>query len=70
MQCWPCERQFATVAARNVSGIAKFEHGLLLDHDPGHPRIGHGEQKEKANDGAGAEVQGGHQGRRQGRRKP
>jgi len=35
----------------------KFEDGLLLDHHPGDPRISHGEQKEQANDGAGAEVQ-------------
>ena len=35
----------------------ELKHGLLLDHDPSNPRIGHGEQKEQANDGAGAEVQ-------------
>ena len=35
----------------------KFEHGLLLDHDPGDPRIGHGEQEKEPDDGAGAEVE-------------
>ena len=35
----------------------KFEHGLLLDHHPGDPRIGHGEQEEQPDDGAGTEVE-------------
>ena len=35
----------------------EFEHGLLLDHHPGDPRIGDGEQKEEPDDGTGAEVQ-------------
>ena len=35
----------------------ELEHGLLLDHHPGDPRIGHGEQKEQANNGTGAEFQ-------------
>ncbi len=34
----------------------KFEHGLLLDHDPGHPCIRHGEQEEQANDRTGTET--------------
>ena len=29
----------------------KFEDGLLLDHHPGDPCIGHGQQHEQANDG-------------------
>ena len=33
----------------------EFEYGLLLDHHPGNPRIGHGEQHEQSNDGTGAE---------------
>ena len=35
----------------------KFEHSLLLDHDPGDPCIGHGEQEKEPYDGTGAEVQ-------------
>ena len=35
----------------------KLEHGLLLDHHPGDPRIGDGEQEEKADDCTGAEVE-------------
>ena len=35
----------------------KLENSLLFDHDPGDPRIGHGEQEEQPHDGAGAEVQ-------------
>ena len=35
----------------------KFEHGLLLDHDPGHPRIGHGEQEKEPDDCTGTETQ-------------
>lgn len=35
----------------------KFEHGLLLDHHPGHPRIGDGEQQEQPHNRTGAEVQ-------------
>lgn len=35
----------------------KFEHGLLLDHDPSDPRIGDGQQEEQPDDGAGAEVE-------------
>ena len=47
--------QLTTVAAGNVG--MQFEHGLLLDHHPGDPRIGDGEQKEQPDDGTGAEVQ-------------
>ena len=35
----------------------KFEHGLLLDHDPSDPPIGDGEQQEQPHDRTGAEVQ-------------
>ena len=35
----------------------QFEHGLLLDHDPGNPRIGHGEQEKEPDDRTGTEVQ-------------
>ena len=34
----------------------KFEDRLLLDHDPGHPCIRHGEQEEQANDRTGAKI--------------
>ena len=44
-----------TGLARNVG--VKFEHSLLLDHDPGNPRIGNGEQKEQSNHRTGAEVE-------------
>ena len=50
-----CGRQFATVAARNVS--VELQHGLLLDHHPGDPCIGHGEQKEQADNCTGTETQ-------------
>ena len=33
----------------------KFEHGLLFDHHPSDPSIGHGQQHEQANNGTGAE---------------
>ena len=35
----------------------KFEHSLLLDHHPGNPRIGNGEQEEQPHYGASAEVE-------------
>ena len=35
----------------------ELKHGLLLDHHPGDPRIGHREQEEQPHDGAGAEVE-------------
>ena len=35
----------------------ELEHGLLLYHHPGNPRIGQGEQKEQPDDGAGTEVE-------------
>ena len=35
----------------------ELEDGLLLDHHPGDPRIGDGEQKEQPDDGAGTEVE-------------
>ena len=35
----------------------KFEHGFLLDHDPGDPRVGDGEQEEEPHDGTGGEVE-------------
>ena len=35
----------------------ELEDGLLLDHHPGDPRIGDGEQEEQPDDGTGAEVQ-------------
>ena len=31
----------------------KFEDGLLLDHHPGDPGVGHGQQHEQTNDGSG-----------------
>ena len=48
-------RQFAAVAAGNVG--VEFEHGLLLDHHPGDPRIGDGQQEKEPHNGAVAEVQ-------------
>ena len=48
-------RQFTTVAARNIG--VELQHGLLLDHHPGNPRIGDGEQEEQPDDGAGTEVE-------------
>jgi hypothetical protein len=35
----------------------KLENSLLFDHDPGDPRIGHGEQKEQSDDGTSPEAQ-------------
>ena len=35
----------------------ELEHGLLLDHHPGDPRIGDGEQKEQPDDRTGTEVE-------------
>ena len=50
-----CGREFSAVLTGNVG--VKFEHGLLLDHHPSHPRIGDGEQQEESHDRTGAEVQ-------------
>ena len=33
----------------------KFEHGLLLDHHPSDPSIGHRQQHKQADDGTSAE---------------
>ena len=48
-------RQFTAFAAWHIG--VELEHGLLLDHDPSNPRIGHCEQKEQSNHGTGAEVE-------------
>ena len=46
-------REFTAAGAWYIG--VKFEHSLLLDHHPGDPRIGHGEQKEQPDDGASGE---------------
>ena len=36
--------------------VVEFEHRLLFDHHPGHPRIGYREQDEQPDDSIGADV--------------
>ena len=35
----------------------KFEDGLLLEHNPGDPGVGYGQQHEQTNDSTGAKVE-------------
>ena len=46
--------EFTTVVAVGVG--VEFEHGLLLDHHPGDPRIGNGEEEEQPDHSTGAEA--------------
>ena len=48
-------RECSAIGAREVG--MKFEHGFLLHHHIGHPRISDGQQKEQPDDRTGAEVQ-------------
>ena len=50
-----CGCKFTTLVTGDVS--VEFEHGLLLDHHPGNPSIGDGEQEEQSYNGTGTEAQ-------------